>query len=283
MKKTTDTNRVDHWAQKAYENLPFLNSVDARPIRVLCEFVEPGARFRRFKVKNTICFFGSARARHPGEIERDVTAARVAYEQRPSPDSELAYEQARHAAKLSRYYVDAMELARRIAEWSHKFSRPSQRFHICTGGGPGIMEAANRGASLAGAPSIGLNISLPFEQHPNPYQTPELAFEFHYFFVRKFWFMYMAKALVAFPGGFGTFDEVFELLTLIQTEKIRKKLPIVLFGKEFWDEVVDFDALARWGVISPRDLALFHMTDDIDDAEAYLVEALSHLHRLRKV
>lgn len=282
MKKNHDPNRVGHWAQKAYKNLNFLNSADARTIRVLCEFIEPGVRLRRFKVKNTICFFGSARARHPDEIERDVTAARVAYEQRPSPESELAFEQARHAAKLSRYYVDAMELARRLAAWSHTFTRPSQRFHVCTGGGPGIMEAANRGASLAGAANIGLNISLPFEQHPNPYQTPELAFEFHYFFVRKFWFLYMAKALVAFPGGFGTFDEVFELLTLIQTEKIRKKLPIVLYGREFWEEVTNLDALARWGTISPRDLDLFIVTDDVEEAFNYLTAELKGLHRLRK-
>ena len=175
-------------------------------------------------------------------------------------------------------YDACCALSKRIAEWSNKIKDPAKRFALCSGGGPGMMEAANKGAFKAGGKSIGLNISLPFEQHPNPYITPGLNFEFHYFFVRKFFFLYYAKALVAFPGGFGTFDEVFELLTLIQTKKIQKHVPIVLFGKAFWDDVFNFPALVEYGVISKDDLKLFRILDDVDEAFDYITKELTKLY-----
>jgi hypothetical protein len=242
------------WPVKAYKNMAFLNSPDARTIRVLCEFIEPGVRFEEHEITSTICFFGSARALPPEAVHEG------------SP---------KRAAELARYYEDARELARRLSEWSLAIPDPSQRFYICSGGGPGIMEAANQGASLAGAPSIGLNISLPFEQEPNPYQSNDLAFEFHYFFVRKFWFAYLAKALVAFPGGFGTFDELFELLTLVQTGKIGRPMPFVLYGKDFWDEVTNIDALADWGVISHSDRNFFQVCSTVDEAYDYLTQEIT--------
>ena len=240
------------WPLKAYKNLDFLNSPDARVIRVLAEFVEPQGRLRRANVHNTVVFFGSARAAAPEDKSRDEGAGR-----------------------LSRYYGHAATLAKNLSRWSQTIENPQKRFYVCTGGGPGIMEAANRGAHDAGADSVGLNISLPMEQHPNPYQKQELSFEFHYFFIRKFWFFYLAKALVVFPGGVGTLDELFELLTLVQTNKTSKYMPIVLFGSEFWNEVVNFEALVKWGTISKEDLELFRIFDDVDDAFEYLKAELT--------
>ena len=230
---------------KAYENSAFLKSPNARAIRVLCELAEPEHRFRRHKVKNTIVFFGSARA-----TSRD--------QDNPSP------------ACLTRYYDDAVQLAKRLTEWSSTIKPTQRRFTICSGGGPGFMEAANRGAHLAGGESVGLNISLPFEQEPNPYQTDNLTFEFHYFFIRKYWFAYLAKAIVVFPGGFGTLDELFELLTLVQTQKTTKYMPTVLYGSDYWNEVVNFDAMVRWGTINKEDLGLFRLCDDVDSAYSFL-------------
>ena len=224
----------DKSRQVAYLNDEFLNSPDALALRILAEFLEPLAHFRREKIRDTIVFFGSARLREDGP--------------------------------LSRYYSEARELARLLTEWSEGFTNSAHRFVICSGGGPGIMEAANRGAADAGGKTIGLNIGLPFEQFPNPYITPELNFEFHYFFMRKFWFAYMAKALVVFPGGFGTMDEMFELLTLTQTRKLAKKMSILLYGSTYWKEVVNFDALLRHGMIAESDLALFQYVDDPQEA-----------------
>src|SRR6266545_8230538 len=213
----------------AYLNEKFLNSPDARAIRILAEFLEPLAHFRREKIRDTVVFFGSARLSEDGP--------------------------------LSRYYQDARTLARLLTEWADQFTNGTYRFVVCSGGGPGIMEAANRGASDANGKTVGLNIGLPFEQFPNPYITPELSFEFHYFFMRKFWFAYLAKALVVFPGGFGTMDELMEILTLAQTRKLAKKILIVLYGSQFWKEVINFDALVRHGMISPQDLDLFQYAD----------------------
>src|SRR5262249_45168741 len=211
-------------------NEKFLNSPDARAMRILAEFLEPLAHFRREKVRDTVVFFGSARITEEGP--------------------------------LSQYYRDARELARMLTEWSDQFTNSTYRFVVCSGGGPGIMEAANRGACDANGKTVGLNIGLPFEQFPNPYITPELSFEFHYFFMRKFWFAYLSKALVVFPGGFGTLDEMMELLPLTQTQKLAKKMTIVLYGSQYWNEVINFEALVRHGMISPEDLSLFHYADD---------------------
>ncbi len=213
----------------AYLNDKFLNSPDARAIRILSEFLEPLAHFRRENIRDTVVFFGSARIRETGP--------------------------------MANYYQDARSLARLLTEWTEQFTNSTHRFVVCSGGGPGIMEAANRGASEAGGKTVGLNIGLPFEQFPNPYITSELSFEFHYFFMRKFWFAYLSKALVVFPGGFGTLDEMMEILTLTQTQKLAKKITIVLYGTAYWKEIVNFDALVRHGMISPQDLDLFQYAD----------------------
>lgn len=227
---------------KAYRDEAFLNSADARAIRILSEYLEPQARFRREEIRDTVVFFGSARIREDGP--------------------------------LANYYDDARTLARLITEWSATLPVEERHYVIASGGGPGIMEAANRGACDAGGKSIGLNISLPFEQAPNPYITDALNFEFHYFFMRKLWFAYLAKALVVFPGGFGTMDELFEVLTLVQTQKLRKPMTVVIYGSSFWREVINFDALARHGVISPEDLNLFHWADDPQTAFDLLTSEL---------
>ena len=227
----------------AYLNETFLESPDARGLRILSEYLEPLSHFRDERIQDTIVFFGSARIAEEGP--------------------------------MGQYYRDARTLARLITEWSSNISAPFRRFVVCSGGGPGIMEAANRGASDAGGKTIGLNIGLPFEQQPNPFITPELSFEFHYFFMRKFWFAYLAKALVIFPGGFGTMDELFEILTLAQTRKLEGKIVIVLYGSKFWKEVVNFDALVRHGTIDKADLNLFQYADDPNAALAILQEQLT--------
>ncbi|MEX2261765.1 MAG: TIGR00730 family Rossman fold protein [Bryobacteraceae bacterium] len=232
-----------HRRPVAYKNEGFLKSPDARPLRILSEYLEPLAHFRREKVRDTVVFFGSARIKEDGP--------------------------------LARYYHEARELAARITSWSASLPTNGRRFVVCSGGGPGIMEAANRGALEAGGQSIGLNIGLPFEQLPNPYITDELNFEFHYFFMRKFWFAYLAKAMVAFPGGFGTLDELAEILTLVQTQKVRKKSTIVLYGSAFWKEIVNFDALVRYGMISESDLNLFEYADDPEAAMEILRDGLT--------
>lgn len=263
--------------EKAYKDLEFLNSPDARTLRLLAEYMQPQRGLRRARVKDTIVFFGSARLKSRDEAVREKQAVIDAIQRSgkvKTPKSLLdQLQQAETMLDMSRYYEDAVELARLLSEWS--LTLETHRFVICSGGGPGIMEAANRGAHLAGAKSIGLNISLPFEQHSNPYIPPELNFEFHYFFMRKFWFIYPAKALVVFPGGFGTMDELMEVLTLVQTEKLRKKVFIVLYGAEFWKSIINFDELLRHGVISASDLALFKTCNTPKEAFNYLRKNLT--------
>ena len=231
---------------RAYRNEEFMDTPAARPLRLLAEYLHPQSHFRNERIHDTVVFFGSARLLEMGP--------------------------------LGRYYNDARELARRLTEWSDALEEPTRRFVVCSGGGPGIMEAANRGAQDAGGKTIGLNIGLPFEQRPNPFVTPELNFEFHYFFMRKFWFAYLAKALVVFPGGYGTLDELSEILTLVQTQKLRKKIVVILYGTAFWKEVINFDALVRHGMISPEDLDLFQFSDDVDSAFGLLKEGLTKFY-----
>ena len=274
-----------HRPDKAYKNLAFLNSAVARPLRILSEFIEPDTRLRRLRIRNTLVFYGSARALPPDVARAELRAARSAVSASRSAGATEkrraaeALVRAQTAQRFARYYGDAMDLSARLTRWSlEKFDRPEDAFYVCTGGGPGIMEAANRGARDAGGDSIGFNISLPQEQDPNPYQTPALSFEFHYFFMRKFWFVYPAKALILFPGGFGTLDEMFELLTLVQTQKTHKTMPIVLFGAGYWNEVLNFDAMLRWGAISEDDLQLFRIFDRVEPAFRYLTTELTRLY-----
>lgn len=250
----TKTPEYNGGPVKAYENLDFLHSPAARSIRVQCELTEPFHRLRRNGIYNTVVFFGSARTKPVNEVG---TVA----EQLSAP-----------------YYEAARELAKVMTEWSMQITEPKHRYYVCSGGGPGIMEASNRGAMDAGGKTLGLGISLPFEQSNNKYITEELDFEFHYFFVRKYWFTYLAKALVAFPGGFGTMDELFENLTLVQTEKTQKKMPIVLFGADFWNDIVNFDNFLKWGMISEKDLELFKIIDSVPEAHRFLVQEINKLH-----
>jgi uncharacterized protein (TIGR00730 family) len=257
--------------EKAYKNLEFLTSRNARSLRILSEYIEPQTRFSHYNITDTVVFFGSARA-----IAGEDAQARLKEAEKSGDPAKL--ERARSEALLARYYDDARQLAKMMTEWSKQIGSSEKRFIVCSGAGPGIMEAANRGASEAAGISIGLGISLPEEPSSNPYITRELQFEFHYFFMRKFWFVYLAKALVVFPGGFGTMDELFELLTLVQTGKTGKRMPIVLYGKDFWDDVVNFDALVRWGTISAADLQLFHVASTPQGAFEYLRSELTRLH-----
>lgn len=265
------------WPLKAYKNLDFLSSDAARAIRVLCEFTEPGERFAAEEVADTIVLFGSARTRPPevAQARLDKLKSELEDPANPSPAEKQALRLAERGVRFAPYYTAAVELAEALTRWSMGLPDGARRFLVCSGGGPGIMEAANRGAHLAGGKSVGLGISLPFEQSINEFVPDELKFEFHYFFVRKFWFVSMAKALIAFPGGFGTLDELFETLTLVQTKKVEEAPPIVLFGSEFWNEVINFEVLADWGVISEDDPKLFRILDTVEEARDFIIAELS--------
>ena len=213
----------------AYRDPEFLEGEEGRPLRILAEYLQPLDAFRKHRVHDTIVFFGSARLGADGP--------------------------------MGRYYEAARELARLVTAWSQTLKSPAHRFLVCTGGGGGIMEAANRGAADAGGRTIGLNIGLPHEQRPNPYITPGLCFQFHYFFMRKLWFTHLARALVVFPGGFGTLDELFEILTLSQTRKLDRRVPVLLYGAEYWKDLIRFDVLVRDGMIERRDLELLHFVE----------------------
>lgn len=259
-------------APKAYNDSEFLNSPQARSLRILSEYSGPQARFYKEDVKDTIVFYGSARI----PSRRQALKAVNELKKFKNPSKERV-ENANVDLEMSRYYEETVELSRRLTDWSLK-QEPGYRFVICSGGGPGIMEAANKGAKLAGGKSIGLNISLPFEQMPNPYITPALNLEFHYFFMRKFWFAYLAKALVIMPGGYGTLDELFELLTLVQTKKIRKKMPVVVYDKLFWDKLLHFEEFLKKRLISKEDLKLFLIAESVDEAFEYLKSELGKIY-----
>ena len=281
-------------APLAYENPDFLNSPDGRTLRILAEYNEPMARFRRERIQDTVVFFGSARFRaldvashelelldNTGSVQSAPHAEQPARASDPETDpetAELKRKRAEAAVEMARYYEDARTLARLMTEWSKNLPGRRHRFVITSGGGPGIMEAANRGAYEAGGKTIGLNIMLPFEQMPNPYITPALNLNFHYFFMRKYWFAYLAKALVVFPGGFGTLDEMFELLTLDQTHKLSKPITIVIYGSSYWKNVIDMELLAERGAISVKDLDLFQFADTPEQAFAILKDGLTRNH-----
>jgi uncharacterized protein (TIGR00730 family) len=251
--------------QKAYENEEFLNSSDARILRILAEFLEPQGKFKQHNVADTIVFFGSARLLPRDQAVKALNKFNTLDPKRTKGFAEKL-RAAQHAVLMSNYYEDAVKLSKRLTEWSLGFNSSSNRFIICTGGGPGIMEAANKGAKLGGGLSIGLNISIPFEQFVNKYVSPDLSFEFHYFFMRKFWFAYLAKALIVFPGGFGTMDEFFEIMTLVQTGKIKKKLLMVVYDEKYWRNIINLENLHNNGMINKEDLNLFSFCNTVDEA-----------------
>lgn len=277
-------------APLAYENPAFLNGPDGRLIRIVAEYMEPLARFRREHIQDTVVFFGSARFRGREEADHELelldnTGSRHAAPSEEQPArirdiaagkaTDLQRKRAVAAVAMARYYEDARRLAQMLTRWAAKIPSRRHRFVVTSGGGPGIMEAANRGAHEAGGKTIGMNIRLPFEQSPNPYITPSLNFEFHYFFMRKLWFAYLAKALVVFPGGFGTLDEMFEILTLAQTHKLAKKITVVVYGSDYWKKVFNLDALVDTGAISPKDIELFQYADTPESAFEFLRSGLT--------
>jgi uncharacterized protein (TIGR00730 family) len=277
-------------APLAYENPAFLNSADGRLIRIVAEYLEPLSRFRREQIQDTVVFFGSARFRGKAEADHELELLDNTGSSQPAPSHEqpasvpeivdgtastLQRKRAVAAVEMARYYEDARRLSQLLTAWAKQIPSKRHRFVVTSGGGPGIMEAANRGAWEAGGKTIGLNIRLPFEQSPNPYITPSLNFEFHYFFMRKLWFAYLSKALVVFPGGFGTLDEMFEILTLAQTHKLAKKITVVIYGSDYWKKVFNLDVLVDTGTISPKDIELFQFADTPEQAFEMLRKGLT--------
>ena len=265
-------------APVAYQNQPFLDSPDGRILRILAEYQEPLARFRREQIQDTVVFFGSARFQGLKDATTALATLKKNRAATPAAQFEKDVKRAQAAVDMARYYEDARRLASMLTTWSIQIPARRRRFVVTTGGGPGIMEAANLGARDAGGKTIGLNIELPFEQCPNQYITPALNFQFHYFFMRKFWFAYLAKALVIFPGGFGTMDELFEILTLAQTDKLAKKILVVIYGSEYWNRIMNFQAFVDAGTISPDDLNQFKIVDNPEDAFEYLKDGLTKYH-----
>ena len=261
----------------AYMNAEFLESDEARPLRILAEYLEPLRRLKAQNIQDTVVFFGSARVHSRLDATRALERLRRRSSRRTREHLALL-KRSRKAVEWSRYYEDARELANRLAKWSLSLESPRHRFVVCSGGGPGIMEAANRGAHEAGGKSSGFNIRLPFEQGANRYITDGLHFEFHYFFMRKFWFAYLAKALVIFPGGFGTLDEMFEILTLSQTQKLSKQLGVFLYGREYWEEIIDLKPMGDWGAINADDLDLLKWVNTPDEAFDQLRSHLMAYH-----
>jgi uncharacterized protein (TIGR00730 family) len=264
-------------APLAYQNEPFLQSPDGRILRILSEYAEPLSRFRREQIQDTVVFFGSARFHSMAAAQKNL-AELDRHPHLADDQKEAERKKALAAVDMARYYEDARRLASLLTQWSSQIPARRRRFVVTTGGGPGIMEAANLGAQQAGGKTIGLNINLPFEQNPNPYITPALNFEFHYFFMRKFWFAYLAKALVIFPGGFGTLDELFEILTLAQTEKLAKKILVVIYGSEYWNKMINFQTMIDAGTISADDVELFKMVDSPEEGFEFLRQGLTKHH-----
>ncbi len=254
-----------------YYNNEFLGSPDARSVRILSEYYGPLQRFRRNNIQDFLVFFGSARiqSQEDAQSKLDNSDKNISKEKRKILETNL---------EMSRYYEDARSLSYKMTKWSNKLNHKKKRFVVTSGGGPGIMEAANKGAAEANGSAIGLSISLPFETNGNQWISDDLEIHFHYFFMRKFWFLYLAKAMVVWPGGFGTLDEVMEALTLIQTQKLRKKIPIVLYDEEYWSNIVNWDYMIEKGVISESDVNYFKFCNSIDDAYQYLTDTITSTH-----
>ncbi|MBI9073256.1 MAG: TIGR00730 family Rossman fold protein [Melioribacteraceae bacterium] len=257
--------KKDEQILKAYHNLDFLNSHEARSIRILSELYEPQKRFKENNIVDTCVFFGSARLLSTRDAKKKLNLAKKEVKEKKQGAAKKLTE-AEIMMKMAHYYDEAVELSKLLTEWSMSLPTEGHRFIVSSGGGPGIMEAANKGAFQAGGKSIGLNISIPFEQFVNKYVKNNLSFEFHYFFTRKFWFIYMAKALIVFPGGFGTLDEMMEVLTLIQTKKIKKDMKVIVYGEDFWKNIINFDGLIESGVISKNDMKLFDFCNTPEEA-----------------
>lgn len=268
---------------KAYDNAKFLKSPQGRTIRILSEFLEPSQRFRKEGIRNTIVVFGSARLHSKAEARKQlrIVKKKVGTKKRLSPRDKEELQKASIAFTMSQYYEDAVKLTAMLSRWS-KTLKAEHQFAICSGGGPGIMEAANKGAKSVRGKSVGLNISLPFEQTSNLFISKNLGFEFHYFFMRKFWFVYLAKAMIMFPGGFGTLDELMEVLTLLQTKKVKKPLPMVLYGSQYWNEIINFESMVKYQTISLHDRHLFRFADTPEEAFNYLKESLITLYHSKK-
>jgi len=274
------TEKIDKLksAPLAYRNEPFLNSPDGRILRILSEYQEPLARFRREQIQDTVVFFGSARFQGSDAARKNLSAIEHGDKTSATQQQEKDLKRALAGIDMARYYEDARRLAFLLTQWSIQIPARRRRFVVTTGGGPGIMEAANLGAHEAGGKTIGLNINLPFEQNPNSYITPSLNFEFHYFFMRKFWFAYLAKALVIFPGGFGTMDEFFEILTLAQTDKLAKKILVLIYGSEYWNRIINFQAFVDAGTVSAEDVNLFHFANTPEEGFEFLRDGLTKYH-----
>src|SRR5580765_3083315 len=261
--------KPQHAPNAPHEDPKFLESTPARPLRILAEYIDPLARLKREGIGDTIVMFGSARIH-----SREDTLARlnrlkhgkVGRTAKAQAKHRAELTQAKNAVEMSRYYEEARALSHKITTWAMSLGPRPRRFVVCSGGGPGIMEAANRGAYEAGGKSIGLSIELPHEQFSNPYISPELSLNFHYFFMRKLWFAQIAKALIVFPGGFGTMDELWEMMTLLQTGKLPKNNLILIYVKKDWDEVLNWKAMVRWGTINENEYKLLQFADNVDEA-----------------
>ena len=261
-----------------YSDPLFMESLPARPVRILTEYIDPLERLRREKVGDTIVMFGSARVVSKEQAQAHLQKLRKDGKRSRTPEHRAAIRNAKAALEMSRYYEEARELSRRITSWAMSIGDHPRRFVICSGGGPGIMEAANLGAAQAGGKSIGLSIELPHEQRPNDFISPELSFMFHYFFMRKLWFAQLAKALIIFPGGFGTMDELWEMLTLMQTGKLHRRNLILIYGRKYWDRVLDWKHMLRCGTINQHEYGLLQFADTVDQAFERVREDLEKHH-----
>lgn len=274
--------KPQHAPKVPHQDPEFLESTAARPIRILAEYLHPLVQLKKEGIGDTIVMFGSARIdSHEGAQARlsrlrKILSGRLSAVERAK--HKVALRNARSALEMSRYYEQARELSHRITSWALTLGERPRRFVICSGGGPGIMEAANRGATEAGGKSIGLSIELPHEQFANPYISPELSLNFHYFFMRKLWFAQIAKALIVFPGGFGTMDELWEMMTLLQTGKLPKHNIILIYGRKYWDQVLNFKAMVRWGTINQEEFRMLRFADTVDEAFTRIREGLEKYH-----
>jgi uncharacterized protein (TIGR00730 family) len=271
-----------HAPKAPHENQAFMQSTPARPIRILAEYIHPLAQLKKEGIGDTVVMFGSARieshetaAGHCSRL-KDMSTRGMSKEKLKK--HHIALRDAKSALEMSRYYEEARQLSHKLTTWALSLGPRPRRFVVCSGGGPGIMEAANRGAYEAGGKSIGLSIELPHEQFANPYISPELSFNFHYFFMRKLWFAQVAKALIVFPGGFGTMDELWEMMTLSQTGKMAKNTLILIYGRKYWDDVLNLKAMVRWGMINQNEFDQLQFADTVDEAFEVIRTGLEKYH-----